>query len=109
MARLLAWDRDFGIFFCTQGISNIGDAAWGVLIPLYVLGLTHNPLQVSAIAGIADAPNLELLVPFGALGDRREGKRLMLIADIGRTLITVAVPVASLLHGPVLALIYAVI
>ena len=48
--RLFQWDRDFGVFFCTQGISNIGDAAWGVLIPLYVLQLTHNPLQVSAIA-----------------------------------------------------------
>ena len=107
--RLLEWDRDFGIFFCTQGISNIGDAAWGVLIPLYVLGLTHNPLQVSAIAVIEVAANAVLQAPFGALADRREGRRLMLIADIGRTLITVAVPVASLLHGPVLALIYAVI
>jgi DHA3 family macrolide efflux protein-like MFS transporter len=107
--RLLEWDRDFGIFFCTQGISNIGDAAWGVLIPLYVLQLTHNPLQVSAIAVIEVAANAVLQVPFGALADRREGRRLMLIADIGRTLITVAVPVASLLHGPVLALIYAVI
>ncbi|HXT91465.1 MAG TPA: MFS transporter [Trebonia sp.] len=109
MARLLDWNRDFGVFFCTQGISNIGDAAWGVLIPLYVLQLTHNPLQVSAVAVVEVAANVLLQLPFGALADRFESRRLMIMADIGRTLLTLAVPLVSLLHGPVLVTIYAVI
>ena len=109
MARLLDWDRDFGVFFCTQGVSTIGDAAWGVLIPLYVLQLTHNPLQVSAIAVVEVAATALLRLPFGALADRYESRRLMIAADIGRMLLTVAVPLVSLLHGPVLATIYAVI
>jgi MFS family permease len=109
MARLLDWDRDFGVFFCTQGISSIGDAAWGVLIPLYVLQLTHDPLQVSAIAVVEVAAIALLRRPFGALADRYESRRLMIAADIGRMLLTVAVPLVSLLHGPVLAVIYAVI
>jgi Major Facilitator Superfamily len=109
MARLLQWDRDFGVYFCTQGISNIGDAAWGVLIPLYVLELTHNPLQVSAIAVVEVVANALLGIPFGALADRYESRRLMLAADIGRTFLTLAVPAVSLFHGPVLAVIYAVI
>ena len=109
MARLLDWNRDFGVFFCTQGISNIGDAAWGVLIPLYVLQLTHNPLQVSAVAVVEVAANALLQLPLGALADRYESRRLMIMADIGRTLLTLAVPLVSLLHGPVLAAIYAII
>jgi MFS family permease len=109
MARLLKWDRDFGVYFCTQGVSNIGDAAWGVLIPLYVLDLTHNPLQVSAIAVVEVAASALLGIPFGALADRYESRRLMLAADIGRTFLTLAVPAVSLFHGPVLAVIYAVI
>lgn len=109
MARLLRWDRDFGIFFCTQGISNIGDAAWGVLIPLYVLQLTHNPLQVSAVAVAEVAASVGLQIPLGALADRHEGRRLMLAADFGRTFLTLAVPLVSLLHGPVLVAVYAVI
>lgn len=109
MARLLDWNRDFGVFFCTQGISNIGDAAWGVLIPLYVLQLTHNPLQVSAVAVVEVAANALLQLPLGALADRFESRRLMIVADIGRTLLTLAVPLASLLHGPALVTIYAVI
>jgi hypothetical protein len=109
VSRLLRWDRDFGVFFCTQGISNIGDAAWSVLIPLYVLQLTHDPLQVSAIAVIEVSAYSVLRIPFGALADRREGRQLMIAADIARTLLTLAIPVVSALHGPTLAVIYAVI
>jgi MFS family permease len=109
MARLLDWDRDFGIFFCTQGVSNIGDAAWGVLIPLYVLQLTHDPLQVSAVAVVEVVAFALLRIPFGALADRYDSRRLMLAADFGRTFLTLAVPLVSLLHGPVLVVVYAVI
>ncbi len=107
--RLFRWDRDFGVFFCTQGISNVGDAAWSVLIPLYVLQLTHDPLQVSAIAVIEVVAYSVLQVPLGALADRREGRRLMITADVARTMLTLAIPVTSALHGPTLAVVYAVI
>ncbi len=109
MRRLFASDRDFAVFFCTQGVSNIGDAAWSVLIPLYVLQLTHNPLQVSAIAVIEVVAYSVLRIPFGALADRREGRRLMIVGDIARTLLTLAIPLAAALHGPTLMVIYAVI
>jgi MFS transporter, DHA3 family, macrolide efflux protein len=109
VARLFRWDRDFGVFFCTQGVSNIGDAAWAVLIPLYVLQLTHDPLQVSAIAVIEVVAFSALQIPLGALADRREGRRLMITADIARTLLTLAIPVTSALHGPTLVVIYIVI
>jgi hypothetical protein len=62
-------NRDFAIFFVTQGISNIGDAASGLLIPLFVLQLTHNPLQVSAVAALEIATFIGLRIPFGAVSD----------------------------------------
>ena len=107
--RLLQWDRDFGVFFCTQGVSNIGDAAWNVLIPLYVLQLTHNPLQVSAIAVVESVAFGVLRLPFGALADRLEGRRLMIAADIARALLTAVIPVATALQAPTLTVIYVVI
>jgi MFS transporter, DHA3 family, macrolide efflux protein len=97
------------VFVSTQGISNIGDAAWSVLIPLYVLQLTHNPLQVSAIALVEVVAYSALQIPLGALADRREGKRLMITADVARTLLTLVIPVTSALHGPTLVVIYVVI
>jgi MFS family permease len=101
-------NRDFAIFFCTQGISNVGDAASGLLIPLFVLQLTHNPLQVSAVAALEIATFVGLRIPFGALSDRRERRGLMLGADLARTALTLAIPVTSALHGPALAVVYAV-
>jgi len=106
---MFQWDRDFGVFFCTQGISNIGDAAWGVLIPLYVLQLTHNPLQVSAIAIIEAVAFGLLRMPFGALADRLESRRLMIIADLGRTLLTLVIAVAAAFHADTVTVIYVVI
>jgi MFS family permease len=105
----LRGNRDFVIFFCTQGISNIGDAASGLLIPLFVLQLTHNPLQVSAVAALEIATFIGLRIPFGALSDRHERRRLMLGADLARTALTLAIPVTSALHGPALPVVYAVI
>jgi len=107
--RFFQWDRDFGVFFSTQGISNIGDAAWGVLVPLYVLQLTHNPLQVSAIAIIEAVAFSLLRMPFGALADRLECRRLMIIADLGRTLLTLVIPVAAAFNANTLIVIYIVI
>jgi hypothetical protein len=105
----LRGNRDFVIFFCTQGISNIGDAASGLLIPLFVLQLTHNPLQVSAVAALEIATFIGLRIPFGALSDRHERRRLMIGADLARTALTLAIPVTSALHGPALPVVYAVI
>jgi hypothetical protein len=102
-------NRDFAIFFYTQGISNIGDAARNLLIPLFVLQLTHDPLQVSAVAALEIATFIGLRIPFGALSDRRERRRLMLGADLARTALTLAIPVTSALHGPALPVVYAVI
>jgi hypothetical protein len=105
----LRGNRDFAIFFCTQGISNIGDAARNLLIPLFVLQLTHDPLQVSAVAALEITSYVGLRIPFGALSDAHERRRLMLGADVARTLLTLAIPVAAALHGPALLVVYAVI
>jgi len=74
-----------------------------------VLQLTRNPLQVSAIAVVEVVAYAVLRVPFGALADRREGRRLMIAADVARTLLTLAIPVTAALRGPTLAVVYAVI
>lgn len=107
--RLFQWNRDFGIFLCTQGVSNVGDAARNVLIPLYVLELTHNPLQVSAVAILEVVAFAGFRIPFGTVSDRHEGKRLMIIADVARMLLTLAIPLTAVANGPILAVIYTVI
>ena len=50
-----------------------------------------------------------LRLPFGALADRLECRRLMITADIARALLTAVIPVATALHAPTLTVIYIVI
>lgn len=73
-----------------------------------MLALTRDPLQVSAIAAVEMVAYAVLRVPFGALADRRGGRRLMITADIARALPTLAILVTAALRGPVLAVVYVI-
>jgi len=66
-------------------------------------------LQVSLIAIIEAVAFSLLRMPLGALADRLEGRRLMIIADVGRTLLTLAIPIATAAHADTLTVIYVVI
>ncbi|HVB54411.1 MAG TPA: hypothetical protein VNF24_09520 [Candidatus Acidoferrales bacterium] len=47
-------------------------------------------------------------LPFGAPFDRLEGRRALVLAEIGNGLLTPLIPIAGLLHGPVLVVIFVV-
>ena len=67
--------------------------------PLLVLATTHSPAR-AGIAGFANAlPNLFLYLPAGALVDRWDRKRTMIVADGIRTAALASLAVAVILHG----------
>jgi DHA3 family macrolide efflux protein-like MFS transporter len=103
---LLRQNRAFSIFVLTQGASNLGDAVRNVVVPLVVLQLTHSPALLGAIALLETIPYLVLQLPFGALLDRWDRRRTLLLADVGRGLVTLSIPAAALAHGPVLAILF---
>ena len=102
MLTLLHRNRDFAVFLVTQSTSNVGDAARNVIIPLLVLQLTDSPAIVAAILLVQTAANFVLRLPFGALVDRWDRRRTMLLADLGRGILTLVVPLVAILGGPVL-------
>src|SRR5215467_14679162 len=101
MLTLLRSNRHFSIFLATQATSNLGDAARNVIVPLLVLQLTHSPALVAAVLLVQTATSLVLRLPFGALLDRWDRRRTMLLADLGRGVLTLLIPLAAALHGPV--------
>ncbi|HYW25066.1 MAG TPA: MFS transporter [Terriglobales bacterium] len=108
MVSLLRRNRDFSIFLVTQGISNLGDSVSAVAVPLLVLQLTRSPAMAAAVALLETVPRLVLQLPAGALVDRWDRRRALLAADVGRGVVTLLVPAAALLHGPVLLVLFAV-
>ncbi len=109
LSRFSLWrNRDYMLLWSGQLVSNTGSQVSQLAFPLLILALTHSP----AVAGIAGAlralPYVLLSLPAGALIDRWNRKRVMIVCDIGRALALASIPVALLLGGLTIAQIFLV-
>lgn len=68
------------------GVSNIGDGVSGAAFPLLVASLTRDPLLVAAATLIGRLPWLLFALISGALVDRMDRKRVMVITNVLRAL-----------------------
>lgn len=77
-----------------HGISNLGDGVYLVAMPLLAVRLTHDPVQIALIATAAVLPWLVLSLPIGALVDRADRRRVMIVANMVRAVVLAALAVA---------------
>jgi MFS family permease len=77
-----------------QVISTLGSAASGVIYPLLILALTDSPTAAGIAAALGSFPYLLFSLPAGALIDRWDRKRVMIVCDLGRAFTVFTVPVA---------------
>lgn len=90
-----------------QVVSTLGSAASSIIYPLLILALTNSP-EAAGIAGALRAiPYLVLSLPVGALIDRWDRKRVMILCDVGRALTAASIPIAMGLGVLTLWQIYA--
>src|SRR5438552_3071981 len=91
-------NRDYMLLWSGQLVSTLGSAASQVVFPLLILAITNSP----AAAGIAGAlfmlPYALFSLPAGALIDRWDRKRVMVLCDTGRALVFASIPVALALN-----------
>jgi len=94
-------NRDYMLLWSGQMVSQLGSSMSGIVFPLLILALTTtiaNPNGNTAIAGFAGAlgslPYLFLSLPVGALIDRWNRKRVMVICDGFRALNAASIPIA---------------
>lgn len=93
-AEPLRRNRDFTLFWCGQLVSTLGSRVSSVGYPLLVLALTGSPADVGIVAFAQGLPFLVWFLPAGALVDRWDRKRTMLLCDVGRVLGLVSLVVA---------------
>ncbi|GIF45076.1 MFS transporter [Actinoplanes xinjiangensis] len=87
------------------GISVTGDGAFLTAAPLLAAALTRDPVAVSAVTAAVYIPWLFFGLPAGALVDRWERRRVMLLADLFRAaalMALVGLLLADLLTLPML-------
>jgi MFS family permease len=106
LLRVAAFRR----YWSAQTVSLFGDQVSALALPLLaVLGTQAGPAQMGYLTAAALIPNLLFSMLAGAWIDRYPRKRrVMIIADIGRALLLVAIPVAYLFNLLTLQQLYVV-
>ena len=98
-------NRDFRVMLSSQGVSSLGDAVSFTALPLLVLALTGSGFAMGVVGALQTLPDLVLGMVAGAMADRSDRKRMMLLADLGRAVLTAIIPISVALNGPTLAVI----
>lgn len=77
-----------------QVVATVGANASGTIYPLLILALTGSPALASWAAALRILPFLVLCLPVGALVDRWNRWRVMMVCHVGRGLAVAVLPVA---------------
>ncbi len=87
-------NRDFLLLWSGQVISGLGSAISGIVFPLLILALTNSPTAAGIAGALGSLPYLFLSLPAGALIDRWDRKKVMIVCDTGRALGMASIPIA---------------
>jgi MFS family permease len=88
-------NRDYLLLWSGQVISTLGTSASQIVYPLLILALTHSPASAGIAAALASVPYILFSLPVGALIDRWDRKRVMILCDVGRGLTLASIPAAT--------------
>jgi MFS family permease len=101
-------NRDYLLLWSGQAVSSVGSSASELALPLLVLSLTHSPAQAGFAGALRSLAYLLLGLPAGALIDRWDRKRTMILCDTGRALALGSIPLALALGHLTMAQLYLV-
>ena len=94
-ARPLWRNRTYMILWCGQLVSDLGSGISGFAVPLLILALTNSPALAGVAGTIGAIAYLIFALPAGALVDRWDRRRVMMVCDTGRALSLVSIPIAA--------------
>ena len=92
--RSLWRNRDFVLLWSGQLISTAGTQVTSLALPLLILAITHSPAQAGIVAACSSLPRFLLALPAGALVDRWDRKRVMIVCDSVQVVALASIPVA---------------
>lgn len=107
-------NHDYLLLWGGQAISSFGSQASRIILPLLILDLTHSPAQAGFIGAFTIIPYVLLSLFVGAVIDRLNRKKVMIVSEIGRALAVGSIFVAlylnhiSIIHLYIATFIYGV-
>lgn len=93
-------NQAFRLILKASSVSMLGSNVTSIAYPLLVLRLTGSPFEAGLVAFAAIAPSLLVHVPAGALVDRWDPRRAMLVSELGRGIAIAAVVVTLAIGRP---------
>src|SRR5947208_11590954 len=99
---------DFWKFWLGQTISNLGSSFTGFALPLIVFKLTGSAVNLAISSAASMLPLLLFGLIVGAWVDRVDRRRLMIGADLSRTLVIASIPLLAAFGRLSIDWIYAV-
>ena len=96
-AHIALWrNRDYLLLWLGQAISSLGTGISQLAFPLLILAISHSPAAAGFASALERVPYLLFSLPAGALVDRWERKRVMMICTLGLALSVLSIPVAMI-------------
>ncbi|MER7250124.1 MFS transporter [Kribbella sp. NPDC000426] len=110
LAATSLWrDRRFRTFWSAQTVSEFGDRITELALPLIAVTLLDaSPSQVGFLTAAVWLPNVVSLFIGTWVDHRRDKRRLMIIADLSRSILLLSLPVAYWLGVLTLGQLYAI-
>ncbi|MFC8711444.1 MFS transporter [Streptomyces sp. NPDC057197] len=87
----------FRHFWMSRAASGLGSAVTAVALPVLTFQQTHSPLMVSLVAACGTLPYVVFGLIAGAVADRTDRRRLMIVSDWLNAACLASVPLASAL------------
>ncbi|HEY7968682.1 MAG TPA: MFS transporter [Candidatus Limnocylindrales bacterium] len=100
--------RGFWTLFSASFAANLADGIFQIALPLLAASITRDPGLVAGVAFASRLPWLVFALIAGALADRFDRRRTMILVDAGRALVLVGLTVAVLAGGATIWLLYLV-
>jgi MFS family permease len=101
-------NRDYVLLWSGQTVSVTGSVVSGIAFPFLILSLLHSPAQAGLVSATESLPFALLALVAGALVDRWNRKRIMIVCDIGRALALGSIPLALWLDSLTMLQLYLV-
>jgi predicted MFS family arabinose efflux permease len=102
-------DGDFRRLWAGETASQFGEQAGQVAVPLVAVVTLHSgAAQLGALRAVQQAPMLLFSLFVGVWVDRHRSRDVMVLADVGRAVTLAAIPLAYLLGGLRVPLLYGV-
>jgi MFS family permease len=85
--------RGFWSLLSASFLANLSDGIFWIALPLLAVGLTDSPALVAGVAVASRLPWLVFALFAGALADRLDRRRTMILVDAGRVLLLAALTI----------------